>query len=154
MMLNFYTNPQSVTYEKWGASALQAAISLGRGPYCARQLAKLSRQFILDHSVLPINPYGDWNESMLVDEDLASDINLHLQKLRKNISAKKVVEFLTRPDVMEKHGITRKISKRTACQYLKTLGYHFMSLKKGQYADGDERADVVWYHEKKFVPAW
>jgi len=30
-MLNFYTNAQSATYEEWGASVLQAAISLGRG---------------------------------------------------------------------------------------------------------------------------
>jgi hypothetical protein len=91
---------------------------------------------------------------MLVDEDLASNINLHLQELGKNISVKKIVEFLKRPDVMEKHGITRKISERTACWYLKTLGYRFMGPKKGQYADGHERADIVWYSDKIFVPAW
>lgn len=142
-MLNFYTNAQLVTYKQWGASALQAAISLGRGQYCARQRAKLSRQFVSDCSILPINPYGEWNESMLMDEDLASNINLHLQELGKNISAKKIIEFLKRSDVMDKHGITRKISERMACQYLKTLSYHFMAPKKGQYADGHEHADVV-----------
>jgi len=91
---------------------------------------------------------------MLVDEDLASNINLHLQELRKNISAKKIVKFLKHPDVMEKHGITRKISERTACRYLKTLGYCFMAPKKGQYVDGHECTDIVWYHDKIFVPAW
>jgi hypothetical protein len=113
-MLNLYTNPQSATYQKWGASACQAAISLGQGQYCACQLARLSRQFIADHTILLVNPYGNWNESMLVNEDIASDINIHLQELGKNISAKKVVEFLARPDVKERHGITKNISERTA----------------------------------------
>jgi len=107
-MLSFYTNEKSATYEKWGTSALQAAISLQRGRYCARQLARLSRQFILDCSVLPVNPYGEWNESMLADEDLTVDINLHLQELGKNISAMKIVKFLAQPDVKEKHGITKQ----------------------------------------------
>jgi len=26
--------------------------------------------------------------------------------------------------------------------------------EKGQYSDGHERDDVVWYREKVFVPAW
>jgi hypothetical protein len=52
-MLHFYTNPKSNTYDKWGASACQAAISLGRGEYCVRQLTRFSRQFIPDcHSIL------------------------------------------------------------------------------------------------------
>ncbi|KAF8226126.1 hypothetical protein L208DRAFT_1031998, partial [Tricholoma matsutake] len=102
MMLSFYTNLKSMTYDKWGASACQAAISIGRGCYCLHQLAKLSKQFIMDWVVLPMNPYGDWNESMLVDEDLISDINLYLQELGKYITAWKVVEFLACPDVKEK----------------------------------------------------
>jgi transposase len=34
------------------------------------------------------------------------------------------------------------------------LGYRWASPKKGQYADGHERADVVWYHDQKFLPQW
>jgi hypothetical protein len=153
-MLNFYTNPKSTTYDKWGASACQAAISMGRGRYCSRQLAKLSKQFIMDRAVLPVNPYGDWNESMLVDEDLVSDINLYLQELGKDITAQKVVEFLAHPDVKEKHGINRSITEHTARRYLNTLGYRWSAPKKGQYVDGHEHADVVWYREHKFLPAW
>jgi len=153
-MLNLYTNPCSVTYEKWGACACQAAVSLGRGQYCAHQLARLLKQFVLDRTILPINPYGTWNESMLIDEDLASNINLHLLELRKEILAKKIVEFLAHPDTKEKHGITKTISERTASRYLNTLGYRFTAPKKGQYADGHERADVVWYWENIFLPAW
>lgn len=153
-MLNFYTTPQSLTYQKWGASACQATVATGRGCYCVCQLSKLSWQFIADHTVLPVNPYGDWNESLLVDEDLASNINLYLQELGNNIMAQKVMEFLTQLEVKEKHGITKSISERTAYHYLNTLGYQWKSPKKGQYADGHERADVVWYHDHKFLPQW
>ncbi|KIL55567.1 hypothetical protein M378DRAFT_188659 [Amanita muscaria Koide BX008] len=117
-------------------------------------MARLSKQFILDCTVLPINPYGNWNESMLADEDIASDIKLYLQELGKDISAKKLVEFLERPDVKDRHSITKSISERTACRYLRTLDYRFTMPKKGQYADGHKRADVVWYRERRFLPAW
>ncbi len=52
----------------------------------------------------PLNPYGNWNETMLVNEDLVQDINLHLQELGKDITAAKVVLFLACPDIKEKHG--------------------------------------------------
>ena len=34
--LNFFTNKESTTYDKWKASSLQAAISLSRSTHCAR----------------------------------------------------------------------------------------------------------------------
>ncbi|EDR07751.1 uncharacterized protein LACBIDRAFT_327704 [Laccaria bicolor S238N-H82] len=113
-MLNFYTIPHSHTYGKWGASALQATVSMGRGRYCTRQLTALVRKFLDDHTFLPVNPYGDWNQSMLIDEDLSLDINLYLQEIRKDVSAKKVVSFLAQEEVKQKHGITKAISEWTA----------------------------------------
>ena len=153
-MLHFYTVCHSSTYEKWRASAYQAAISMGHGRYCACQLAKLSWKFIEDCTVLPINPYGDWNESMLVDEDLAANINLHLQELGSNISACKVVDFLARPDIKKKHGITKSITEKMARQYLNMLSYRWATPKKGQYADEHEHADVVWYCNQNFLLQW
>ncbi|KAJ7132033.1 hypothetical protein C8R44DRAFT_612585, partial [Mycena epipterygia] len=153
-MLNFYTSPLSKTVRFWAASSLQAAVSLGRGTYCSRQLRIMVRQFIADRTVLPLNPYGYWTTSMLVDEDLNAGINLHLQELGKDITAQKLVEYLARPDIMQKHGITRRISIRTAERYLKELGFRWMHPKKGQYADGHERPDVVAYRQNKFLPAW
>ena len=74
-MLNFYVNSISQTYDSWGASSLQAAVSLGRGYHCARKLRVLNRQFIHERTLLPVNPFGDWNECLLVDEDLTNDIS-------------------------------------------------------------------------------
>jgi len=92
-MLNLYTNPLSTTYNHWNPSTYQASIVMSRGRYCICQLCRLTWQFILDHSVLPVNPLGEWNESMLADEDLANDLKLHLQELGNNISAQKIVEY-------------------------------------------------------------
>ncbi|KAJ7136727.1 hypothetical protein C8R44DRAFT_868852 [Mycena epipterygia] len=83
-MLNFYvTLLEGGTYHQWGASARLAAHGLGRSKHCVGVLAALSWQFILTREVLDVNPYGDWNDSMLADEDLANDIRLHLQSLGK-----------------------------------------------------------------------
>jgi hypothetical protein len=153
-MLNFYTRERSLTYDAWAASSLQASMALGKGLHCARRIRRLTRQFIKDCAVLPINPYGDWNESMLVDEDLCNDINLYLQEIGKEISAKKLMEFLAREDIRSKHGIEKEISECTARRYLNTLGYRWSAPKKGQYADGHEWEDVVYYREQVFLPQW
>ncbi|KAJ7229461.1 hypothetical protein C8J57DRAFT_1092564, partial [Mycena rebaudengoi] len=139
--LALYTNPNSVTYGKWGLSARQAAIAAGRDEYCARRFAILSREYIGSRKVLPINPYGKWTQSMLADEDLANNIRDHLQELGKFITAEKLVEYLSREDVM-----------RTARRYLNELGYRFKSEKKGQYSDGHERDDVVYYRDQVYLP--
>ncbi len=40
----------------------------------------------------------------------------------------------------------------TAQRYLHVLGYRWQEVKKGQYVDGHERADVVWDRDKVFIP--
>ena len=112
--LALYMNTKSKTYNSWHASSYQIAITLSRGHYCAHQLQKLTWQFIGDRKILPINPYGSWNESMLVDEDLINDINLYLQELGSKITARKLVDFLAHEDVKSKHGITHTIRERIA----------------------------------------
>ena len=102
---------------------------MGRGRYCACQLAALVQKFLDDHTFLPVNPYGDWNQTMLIDEDLSNDINLYLQEIGKDISVKKVVNFLAQEEVKQKHGITKAISEQTARWYLNALGYPFCTAK-------------------------
>lgn len=58
MLLSLYTCPESVTYGKWQHSAKQASIGLGnQSQYCMRVLCKLTRQYIVDRSIIPINPF-------------------------------------------------------------------------------------------------
>jgi hypothetical protein len=153
-MLFMYTNSKSQTYNNWGASSFQTAIGMGRGRHCARRLRQLCRGFIHDRKVLPVNPYGDWNESMLVDENLRNEISIYLLSIGNEISAKKLMDFLHQPDIKEKYGIERSISHKTACRYLNSLGYRYKAAPKGQYADGHEREDVVFYRENIFLPQW
>jgi hypothetical protein len=154
-MLNFYTNPQSTTYNKWVASSYQAAISLGRGRHCARQLCNLVRQFIKDCKVLPINPYGQWNESLLVDEDLANKINIYLQSIGPEISGQKLMDFVNNDTALRsQHEIEKKIGLKTAQRYLDALEYRYRTPLKGQYADGHKREDVVNYRDQIFLPYW
>ncbi|KAJ7720467.1 hypothetical protein DFH07DRAFT_760847 [Mycena maculata] len=116
-----YTNPNSATYGRWGLSARQAAIAAGRDVYCARRFANLSREYIASQKVLPINPYGKWKQSMM-----ANDVREQLQELGKFITADKLVDYLLREDVMNKHGLDKKISVRTARRYLNELGYRYV----------------------------
>jgi hypothetical protein len=81
---------------------------------------------------------------MLADEDLAADVWLFLQELSpKEITAKKLVNFLLQQEIMEKYEITKKITVRTAWNYLQSLGYQWSQPKKGQYADGHKHGDVA-----------
>ncbi|KAJ7190599.1 hypothetical protein GGX14DRAFT_321596, partial [Mycena pura] len=152
-LLNFYVTPvEGGTYAHWGASARLAAHGLGRGKHCARVLAALAREFIHTREVLDVNPYGEWNDSMLADEDLANDIRLHLQSLGKEITVDKLVQYLNSPEIRVEHGIDKPVSLTTARRYLDELGYRFTSPKKGQYVDGHERADVVYYRDNVYLP--
>ncbi|KAJ7435575.1 hypothetical protein B0H11DRAFT_1666797, partial [Mycena galericulata] len=151
-LLNLYTNDRSKTKGEWRQSSIQAALTQNRGPYWARQTRLLVRQFIRDRTILPLNPYGYWKTSMLYDEEFKSEITLYLQELGKEITAQKLVAFLARDDIKQRHGITKKVSVRTAQRYLKELGYRWSEAKKGQYSDGHERPDVVDYRENVFLP--
>ena len=59
-----HDSPPLTNIWKWGAFALQTTVSMGRGNYCAHQLAALVWKFLDNHTFLPVNPYGDWNHSM------------------------------------------------------------------------------------------
>ncbi|KAF8809148.1 hypothetical protein BYT27DRAFT_7222690 [Phlegmacium glaucopus] len=122
-----YMDPLSKTYNNWGASSCQAAIGMGRGCHCARRLREM---------FLPVNPYGDWNESMLI-----------------YLLQKKLTEFLAQPNIKEKYGIEKMISHKTACCYLNFLGYRYKATPKGQYADGHERDDV-WHRIQERMATW
>jgi hypothetical protein len=64
------------------------------------------------------------------------------------------MDFLDQPDIKEKYGIEKLISHKTACRYLNSLGYQYKATPKGQYADGHERDDIVYYRENIFLPQW
>lgn len=77
-LLLMYTSEGSLTYNHWAPSSMQASIGMGRGRHCARRLREMCCAYIISRKILPLNPFGDWNESMLVDENLRNEISIYL----------------------------------------------------------------------------
>src|SRR5712672_475501 len=93
-MLNMFTDPKSLTCNQWGASAYQTAIGMGQGKHCVQQLCKLNHAFLSTWEVLPINPFGDWNKSLLVNENIVNKISIYLLSLGNEWTAKDLMDFL------------------------------------------------------------
>jgi UDP-galactopyranose mutase len=149
--LNFYCLPLSDYQGQWQPAAMQAAIAMGCCVNCHCNLKQMTRDFIQDQK-LPENPYGDWNESLIEDEAFALELMINLQSLENQITAQKVLDYIFCSDVMEWHDIEKGVSLHTAQRYLNFLGYQFNQAKKGQYTDGHEHEDVVYYLESVFIP--
>ncbi|KAF9506285.1 hypothetical protein BS47DRAFT_1374149 [Hydnum rufescens UP504] len=102
--------------------------------------------FIADRSALPVNIYGHWKVSALSEEDLATEIHLHLQSKGKFVAAIDIVRYLDLPD--------NTIHLVTAQQWMKVMEYCWKKEPKGQYVNGHERKDVIAYHQNSFLPFW
>ncbi|THU82238.1 hypothetical protein K435DRAFT_823274 [Dendrothele bispora CBS 962.96] len=135
--LVLYTSPNSPTYGNWSAASQTAAITMCRGNYCARVLRRMARQYISDRSLLPENPYGNWNETLL-------ELNLYLQELGSQVTAAKVQEWLHRRRFTSFVQSTTLFLLNLAKRYLRVMGFHGHGHQK--------RADVVWEREKVFIP--
>ncbi|KAF9519954.1 hypothetical protein BS47DRAFT_1370635 [Hydnum rufescens UP504] len=128
------------------------SIAAGKGPWLAWW--KWTCAFILDRNALPVNIYGQWNISALADEDLASEIHLHLQSKGKFIAAIDIVHYLDTEEVKSRFGLRKMIHVVMAQQWMKVMQYRWQKQPQGQYADGHECADVVAYHQNRFLPFW
>ncbi|PIL28057.1 hypothetical protein GSI_09809 [Ganoderma sinense ZZ0214-1] len=138
----------------WLSSSDTVRLTKGKGAWFARSLRRWTRSFINDHTALPINPYGKWTTSRLFDEDLVDEIQLHLQSIGKYVRAADIVEYLNREEVQSRLKIKKSISLSTAKRWMHKMGYRWTREKRGMYADGHERPDVVSYRQNVFIPAW
>ncbi len=155
MFLWAYTDKKLPIYGQpgaWTAASKQVAHNLRRDAWLARKLREWTRAFILDHEDLPVNCYGEWNVSMLEDEELAGEIHLHLQGVGKYVKAMDIVRFLDTPEMLKCLDRKGPITERTAQRWMHTMGYRWTKDPKGQYVDGHERKDVVAYRQKEFLP--
>jgi hypothetical protein len=153
--LNLYLDPM-LSYS-WRECSLLASKTAGHGVYHARNIRIWIRQYLAAQK-LPLHRYGKFHSSILEDEDLAQDIQLHLTEIAKKgyIRAQDVVDYVATPEVQERlrtTGNARGISLRTAQRWLKKLRWRYAKKKNGMYIDGHEREDVVDYR-KKFVERW
>jgi hypothetical protein len=59
-----YINLQSPTRGAWGASSMKAADDLEKSKAFVCKLREWCCTFLADCEDIPINPYGNWNESV------------------------------------------------------------------------------------------
>jgi hypothetical protein len=85
---------------------------------------------------------------------LAADLKLHLQSLGKYVRAQDILDYINVVENRNRLGLKKTISLRTAQRWMGRLGYRWKKEPKGQYSDGHERDDVVYYRQNVFLPAW
>ena len=122
------------------------------GRHAVRRLRQWTRAFIRDREDLPFNNYGAGNASIIEDEDLHTELLLHLQGIGKYVKAMDVVEYMKRPNIKQTYGLTDGISLPTAQRWMHRLGYRWRKTPKGQYVDEHEREDIVAYRQTTFIP--
>ncbi|KAK6969576.1 hypothetical protein R3P38DRAFT_2364312, partial [Favolaschia claudopus] len=141
---------------RWISASLAAAHAAQKGPWAARKIRQWTRAFMKDPKDLPKSPYDKWNRerSILADADVSSEIALHLQSVGKYVKAMDIVHYIDRPEVKRRLGLKKGIHLSTAQRWMKDMGYRWKKKPHGQYVDGHERADVVYYRQTEYVPAF
>ncbi|KAJ7455762.1 hypothetical protein FB451DRAFT_1048672, partial [Mycena latifolia] len=141
-------------YTDWGGAADVISISAGKGPWLARRLREWVIAFVKDNENLPTAQYGKSNSSILEDEDLAQEINLHLQGIGQYVAAQDIVDFMATDEMKARLHLKKGISLRTAQRWMGRMQYRWQKEPKGMFADGHEREDVVKYRQEVFLPRW
>jgi hypothetical protein len=158
-LLSIYTDP---IYGKGWTEASTGAIQIfdmahrarTSAHWASRQLRKWTKDFVGDHSILPITYYGSGNKSLIEDKDLKHDLLSYLQEIGKYVWAMDVVNYMNMEEVKIAYGLQTGISLATAKRWMHHLGYRWGKTPTGQYVDGHEREDVVKYRSDVFIPAW
>ena len=104
------SRPGTLQADVWGATAVEVENMAAWGAWLARQLKIWTCTFMADHEILPWNIYGQWNISLLEDEDLAQKIHLHLQGIGKFVKAMDIVHYLDTPEMKASLKLKKNIS--------------------------------------------
>lgn len=101
--LNLYLDPE-LTYS-WCDASLIAAKASAHGVTYAQNLCTWLCHY-LHSGKLPMHHYGNYNKSILDDEDFTQDIQLHLNEITKKgyIWAHDIVDYVATPEVQAKLG--------------------------------------------------
>ena len=100
-LINLFTDPD-LDYG-WMQCSELAAKAAGKGSVShARNLRKWVVAY-MRHGELPLNQYGQFNTSILADEDLAQKIHLHLTGIAKDgyVCAQDVVDVMATPEMKQ-----------------------------------------------------
>ncbi|KAG1789416.1 uncharacterized protein HD556DRAFT_1447031 [Suillus plorans] len=146
-------HPSNPVGGHWTNAADRAAQNIGKGAYHSRCLRSWAKAYINNRNTLPHRKVPQ-RYSRIDDEDLAAELQLHLQSVGKSVCAQDIVDYLGVPENGVHLGIKKLISLRTADRWMSHLGYRWQREPQGQYTDGHEREDVVCYRNNIFLLAW
>lgn len=139
---------------RWTASSLHVAASTQGSSDRVLKIHRWAKAFILNREALPISQSGKSCTSRIDNEDVAADIAAHLQSIGVYVTAQDLVNYVSIPAVKTRLGIKKSISHETAGWWMKKMRYCWTKKPSGQYVDGHEHQDVVYYHQTIFLPAW
>ncbi|KAF9225594.1 hypothetical protein BS17DRAFT_660382, partial [Gyrodon lividus] len=141
--------------KSWSTVALHTAqfIEKEKGSYMSCKVRQWSKAYILDRGNLPLSKCGGtWTKSQIANEDLKEEILTHLQSLGKYVTATAVIDYLKCSDVMQHYQLTKSILIVMAEHWMKACGFHWTVGRGGQYVDGHEHEDLVFYQQHIFLP--
>ena len=100
---------------QWQATSLQTAQSLSHGTYMARTLCEWTRDFITNPEFIPEHHHkGQTGQSHIDDEDFSQELHLHLQSIGEYCTTDHIVQYVARPEVLEKLNWKKTISHAMA----------------------------------------
>ncbi|KAF8834530.1 hypothetical protein BDN67DRAFT_865467, partial [Paxillus ammoniavirescens] len=88
------------------------------------------------------------------NDNIAADITLHLQGIGKYVCSLDILHYLEQPGVKQQLKIKKTPHLSIAKRWMRKMGYRWTKNLAGQYVDGHEHEDVVWYWQTIFLPAW
>ena len=153
---DFDTNekPKSLLAGNWMKASIDVVDYNAKGPYRAQTLRASAKAYVQTRELLTQHSYRNPRQSRIDDEELSGEIQLYLQGIGDYACVQDIVDFTKKDDVQKRYGFTRPIGSTTARRWMGLMGYRWIKEPKGQYQDGHERADVVEYRQKTFLPAW
>ena len=146
--LNLWMDPQFLC--TWKEASLIIAQAQGSG--ASNHACNIRRWTLtfLHTGQLPHHNLGA-SSSILLDEDIAQELCLHVTEAAKNMAfcAEALVDIVASDHIQavfhEKGIIKPSISVHTAQRWLSAMSWQYGRSKKGMYIDGHEREDVVTY---------
>ncbi|KAK1226151.1 hypothetical protein PQX77_010884, partial [Marasmius sp. AFHP31] len=136
----------------WMSVSLEIAKGDEKGPALAKKLRAWARAFMEDHRYAPTNRYGFSGWSLIDDEDFQQELHGVLMGKGKYCCASDLVKYCAQPNVLCRLKRKKTISLATAQRWMKRMGYRWLQNLKGQYVDGHEHADVVYYRDFTLLP--
>ncbi|KIK74887.1 hypothetical protein PAXRUDRAFT_45218, partial [Paxillus rubicundulus Ve08.2h10] len=109
----------------WSSASLQAVHAQQSTAYHAKNLQKWSKVFINDRKALPLSGNGKSLKSRIDDDDIATDIALHLQGLGKYVRSQDIIDYIQQPGIQKCLQIKKLPHLATAKRWMKKMGYRW-----------------------------